>query len=125
MFNPHPSKELNRLFLEKPYQGAPPASAKFLFIGLDANYARAIENHAIYRPVLSYLNDGVDFWKTVGVHHPFLLPSYSGDGVFYHRSFSRIGFTATNSADVSFLELLHVPTCGRSSLTVADLDSDH
>lgn len=30
--------------------------------------------------VVEYLTDGVTFWETHGIHHPFLLKSYKGDG---------------------------------------------
>ena len=65
------------------------------------------------------------FWKRHGVHHPFLLPGYTGDGKRFHRTFSRIGFTPAEANRVSFIELLAVPTAGRSSLVAADLDSAH
>jgi hypothetical protein len=60
-----------------------------------------------------------------GVHHPFLLPHYHGDGRRYHLNFSRIGFSCEYAEQVSFIELLHVPTTGRSKLTPADLDHGH
>jgi hypothetical protein len=75
--------------------------------------------------VLEYHADGVAFWTQHNVHHPFLLPEYRGDGQFYHQSFSKIGFTPSQANQVSFIELLHVPTVGRSRLTVDDLDRAH
>jgi hypothetical protein len=125
MYTLHPSQSLNLLFREKPYQGANPSGAKFLFIGLDANYDAAVENKSIFARLQEYHEDGVAFWRSHQVHHPFLLPQYSGDGQFYHRSFSRIGFKPEHAAQVSFIELLHVPTVGRSELDATDLSSQH
>jgi len=125
MFIAHPSPSLNSLFREKPYQGAAPSEAKFLFIGLDANYDAEVEGKPIFAKLQEYHEDGVAFWRSHQVHHPFLLPHYSGDGRFYHRSFARIGFTPEHAAQVSFIELLHLPTVGRSALVPSDLNSQH
>lgn len=125
MFSAHPSPSLNSLFREKPYQGANPSEAKFLFIGLDANYDAAVEGKPIFKKLQEYHEDGVAFWRNHQVHHPFLLPQYSGDGRLYHRNFSRIGFKPEHAAQVSFIELLHVPTVGRSKLVPADLSNQH
>ena len=125
MFSAHPSSFLNSLFREKPYQGANPSEANFVFIGLDANYDAEIEDKPIFKKLQEYHEDGVAFWRSHQVHHPFLLPEYSGDGRFYHRSFSRIGFQPEHAAQVSFIELLHVPTVGRSKLVPADFSSQH
>ncbi|WP_426189622.1 hypothetical protein [Massilia sp. DWR3-1-1] len=122
MYQPHPSPILKSLFSLKPFQGAEPKSATFLFVGLDANYDEEIELKPIFKDVLSYHENGVKFWNQRGVHHPFLLPQYSGDGHRYHRSFARIGFRPEHATLVSFVELLDFPTVGRSSLTVQDLD---
>jgi hypothetical protein len=125
MYEIHPSRELNASFARRPYQGVEPSSAAYLFIGLDANYDPNIERKAIFPRVLEYHEDGVAFWRRHGVHHPFLLPEYKGDGRRYHKTFARIGFAPKHAALVSFAELLHVPTVGRSRLTPADLDSSH
>ena len=125
MYQPHPSQELNRLFRDRPYQGVDPTLATFLFIGLDANYAPDIEESSVYPSIVEYHKDGSAFWQRHGVHHPFLLRDYHGDGRRYHRAFSRIGFKPEHAALVSFTELLHVPTVGRSKLTPEDLDSSH
>ncbi len=125
MYNSHPSVALNALFAIKPYQGVVPETAKFLFVGLDANYGSQIEHQPIFSKICEYHSDGVAFWRQYGVHHPFLLPEYSGDGQFYHRSFARIGFLPAHANLVSFAELLHVPTVGRNKITVADLDEQH
>jgi hypothetical protein len=125
LFSAHPSHALNKLFADKPYQGVAPDQAEFLFIGLDANYAPDIHLKPIFQRILEYHADGVAFWRKYGVHHPFLLPEYSGDGQFYHRSFARIGFGPQHADLVSFVELLHVPTVGKSALVAADLDASH
>lgn len=125
MYLPHPSRELSALFVQRPFQGVEPAAAVFLFIGLDANYAEDIERSPIFQQVVEYHQDGVAFWHRYGVHHPFLLPQYSGDGQRYHRNFARIGFAPVHAALVSFVELLHVPTFGRNKLVPEDLDSKH
>lgn len=125
MYLPHPSRELQARFLQRPFQGAEPSSATFMFVGLDANYDPSIETSTSYSSILEYHEDGVAFWRGHGVHHPFLLPSYRGDGRRYHLNFSRIGFASSHAHLVSFVELLHVPTVGRSNLSVGDLDSSH
>ena len=125
MYEKHPSSELQRLFRERPYQGADPCTAHFIFLGLDANYAATLELTPTFGSVLEYHRDGVSFWRRYGVHHPFLLPSYRGDGRRYHLNFARIGFTASDADKVCFLELLHVPTIGRSKLDVPDLEDQH
>lgn len=116
---------LNGLFRDRPFQGAVPDQAQFLFIGLDANYAAAIEESPVYASLLEYHGDGVSFWHRHGVHHPFLLPAYRGDGRRYHLNFARIGFRPEDASRVSFVELLHVPTVGRSTLETKDLDPAH
>lgn len=125
MYLPHPSPELNELFAHKPYQGALPEQAKFLFVGLDANYAPQIAYKPIFSKIREYHHDGVEFWRKYKVHHPFLLPEYSGDGQFYHRSFANIGFKPEHAHLVSFIELLHVPTVGQSKLLATDLNQEH
>lgn len=125
MFTPHPSPALNTLFAERPWQGADPLAARFLFIGLDANYAADIESNSIFPALLDYHRDGAAFWRRHGVHHPFLLPQYRGDGLRYHRNFARLGFTAEHAEQVCFIELLHLPTVGRNALRPSDLDSSH
>lgn len=125
MYTAHPSAALNALFAHKPYQGTTPQEATFLFVGLDANYEAEIEHKPIFAKLREYHEDGVSFWRRYRVHHPFLLPQYSGDGQLYHRSFARIGFGPEQAHCVSFIELLHVPTVGRSRLEVADLKAQH
>ncbi|MEO8752013.1 MAG: hypothetical protein ABI624_04975 [Casimicrobiaceae bacterium] len=125
MYELHPSQQLVDLFAEKPYQGASPMSASFLFVGLDANYHPAIGTSPAFSEIVQYHDNGVAFWRDAGVHHPFLLSSYKGDGRRYHRTFARIGFRPEHASLVSFVELLHVPTVGRSQLEVADLSTEH
>jgi len=125
MYATHPGPELNELFAHKPYQGVAPDKAMFLFVGLDANYEPQIERKTIFSKIREYHQDGVTFWRKYGVHHPFLLPEYSGDGQFYHRSFARIGFGPQHADLVSFIELLHVPTVGKSALVTTDLQVSH
>lgn len=125
MYAAHPNAVLNARFIERPFQGVEPRLATFLFVGLDANYAADIEKNAIFERLIEYHDDGVKFWNQHRVHHPFLLPGYDGDGLRYHRTFARIGFQPEQAALVSFMEVLHVPTVGRSKLTTADLDLAH
>ena len=125
MYNIHPSRELNNLFKSKPYQGVEPSLAHFLFIGLDANYQEDIESKEIFKKITDYHEDSVVFWQKYNVHHPFLLSDYRGDGQRYHRNFSKIGFKAEHANQISFVELLHVPTVGRNKLHFTDLDENH
>jgi hypothetical protein len=125
MFQHHPSPILNGHFRRRPYQGVPPDDARFLFIGLDANYAADVEDSPIFSDLLRYHEDGPSFWRKTGVHHPFLLPEYRGDGRRYHRTFAKIGFQPAHADLVSFTELLSCPTVGRSALVPQDLDAQH
>ncbi|MGR4869690.1 hypothetical protein ACIPRI_12580 [Variovorax sp. LARHSF232] len=113
------------MFRAKPYQGAPPESAEFVFVGLDANYDADIESSPAFPRVMEYHKDGIAFWRHHKVHHPFLLADYRGDGRRYHRNFARTGFEPVDACRVSFVELLHIPTVGVSALVAADLDSAH
>jgi hypothetical protein len=125
VFSPHPSSILTEHFRQKPHQGADPLSARFLFVGLDANYAADVEASPIFQSLLQYHSDGPEFWRRTGIHHPFLLPQYKGDGRRYHRTFAKIGFQPSHARLVSFTELLNVPTVGRSTLVASDLDTQH
>jgi hypothetical protein len=122
-YDRHPSEKLNALFTKKPWQGADPMGAKYLFVGLDANYAPNIEHQV--PEIWGYLNDGPNFWHTTGYHHPFRLPKYSGSGDLYHENFEKLGFLKNEAEQVSFIELLHVPTIGTSKLEVEDLCERH
>lgn len=114
----HPSERLVRLFSKKPYQGEDPAKAKILIIGNDANYSQDISRHNFFERILDYHADGVGFWKTTGVHHPFMLVDYPFDrrkgGVRYHLNFSKLNFGSEYADKVSFVELLNVPTIGNT-----------
>ena len=90
IFQKHPSKLLNELYSKKNYQGASPIDTKILFVGRDPNWAADIDSKEMFNLVAEYLNDGVSFWKTHNIHHPFLLPNYKGDGIRYHRVFSKL-----------------------------------
>ena len=119
----HPSERLVTQFKKKPWQGNDPAKAHFLFVGLDANYAPDIER--TLPEIFFYLESSVEFWRVKGVHHPFRLPHYRGSGKKYHDKFAEIGFTPKHAEYVSFIELLHLPTTGVSSLKVSDLSTEH
>ncbi len=119
----HPSTKLVTQFAEKPWQGCNPTAAKFLFVGLDANYGADIETSL--PEVFDYLECGVSFWRNNKIHHPFLLPHYRGSGKKYHEKFAEIGFTTHHAGVVSFIELLHLPTVGTNNLTSEDLSVSH
>lgn len=121
MYQQHPCEKLNALFAKRPYQGASPDVARFIFVGLDANFDLEIESSEIFPEVCSYLEDGVGFWGQYGIHHPFLLPGYRGDGARYHRQFAKIGLDAQRAQEISFIELIDTPTMGRSNLNKDDL----
>jgi hypothetical protein len=125
-YKPHKNAELKEAFAKEPlpYQGADPEKAKCVFIGLDANFDEDIEKSPIFSDVLSYLRNGLKFWRDKGIHHPFLLDAYTGDGRFYHESFACIGFTPEHADCVSFVELLPFPTYGKSDLDADDLKTD-
>ncbi len=76
MYYPHQNNKLNELFSHRPYQGADPVTAQFLFFGLDANYDPNIEEKRCFPEIVSYLADGVRYWKQKGYHHPFRHPDY-------------------------------------------------
>jgi hypothetical protein len=112
-FDKHPSGRLVRAF--KGYQGQEPGAARYLFMGLDANFSETIEHSAIFPEVLQYLSDGVGYWKEKRRHHPFLSPTYcKGSGYRYHYQFSKIGLTPEYADKVSFVELLSCPTYGKT-----------
>lgn len=117
----HASPQLNFYFGRWPYQGADPRPAQYIFIGEDANFAPDIETQPIWPYIVEYLRDGVAFWSKYGVHHPFLLDCYRGEGRSYHAWFSKIFNEptplppATRSA-ISFVELLDRPTTGAGNI---------
>jgi hypothetical protein len=111
-YQKHPSILLNNLYKINNHQGANPNVAKILFIGRDPNWAFDIETMSMFNFVEEYLTDGVSFWKSHNVHHPFLLPGYKGDGKRYHRMFSKLKLDNSYSSEISFLELIGFPTTG-------------
>lgn len=117
----HPSEELQRLFRSQsfPHQGQDPERAVIIIIGLDANYSPEISSkHPFFQRIIEYHSDGVGFWRRHGVHHPFLLPDYplikTTGGVPYHRRVGWMGLNPTLADKISFIELLDVPTTGRT-----------
>jgi len=118
-FQQHTSAEMVDLFNKKPFQGQHPEKAAIIFLSSDANYSPEISNHPFFGKILEYQRDGVAFWEKYKCHHPFLLPDYPFNktkaGVPFHRNFSKIGLTAEYASNISFLELLDIPTIGNKS----------
>jgi hypothetical protein len=113
------------MFMAQPWQGCDPMKARFLFVGLDANYPKNVET--TLPELFDYLNNGVQFWKDgdEGVHHPFLLSRFQGrSGKRYHKRFAEIRFKPVHAELVSFVELLHLPT-EAGELIVEDLSQEH
>jgi len=117
-YDVHPSSELVRLFVAKPFQGQDPSKAKILIIGNDANYSPEISGHVFFSRILDYHSDGILFWQKQKKHHPFMLAEYPFDkkrgGVRYHLNFSKMGFTSEYAECFSFTELLNIPTMGNT-----------
>lgn len=111
-FNIHPSKLLNELYKVKKYQGANPEFAKVLFVGRDPNWHYDVENSPVFTKIEEYLSDGSKFWEKHDFHHPFLDSDYKGDGKKYHRIFSYLNINSKYSNNISFVELIGVPTTG-------------
>lgn len=118
-FQIHTSAEMVSLFQNKPYQGQDPHKAKILFLSSDANYSPEISEHAFFKYILEYQEDGVNFWKKYKVHHPFLLSNYpfhkGKAGVPFHRNFSKLKLSKEYAEQISFIELLDIPTIGNKS----------
>lgn len=112
MFDKHPSKLLNELYSKKNYQGANPVSAKVLFLGRDPNWAVDVESKEMFNLINEYLTDGVTFWETHNIHHPFLLSDYDGNGKKYHKFFAKLNLDKSFSTKISFVELIGFPTTG-------------
>lgn len=131
MYTPHPSDILTQAYTRTPYQGADPEDSRVLFLGTDANFDWGIEGSPIFGQVLNYLENGPRFWRRSGVHHPFLLPGYTGDGKPYHTAFATMGLGSEHADDISFLELLNVPTSkdpsssAKPRLEADDLNPNH
>jgi len=113
-YGKHGSSQLNELFNQKPYQGQNPSKAKFIFVGLDANFAQDIESTEFFPSIKEYLTDGVEFWTKHKRHHPFLLEGYKGDGVTYHKRFAKLNLDSSYADKISFVELLDIPTFGKT-----------
>ncbi|GAA3952558.1 hypothetical protein [Allohahella marinimesophila] len=118
-FREHHSLELRTLFQAKPYQGADPAKAAIVFLSSDANYAPEISEPPFFNYILEYHKDGAAFWMKYGKHHPFLLDQYpfkkTQGGRRFHKTFSKIGLDSRYAEQVSFIELLDIPTIGNKS----------
>ena len=116
----HPSPALRKVFESQhlPHQGQLPSEASVVFFGLDANYSPEISETEFFSRIVEYHEDGVAFWQEHGVHHPFLLNDYplpkNTGGVPYHRKFTHMGLKPEHAPFVSFIELLPVPTTGRT-----------
>lgn len=122
VFGLHCSAKLNEAYRKKYWQGQNPIHSKVIFLGLDANWDRSIEtnNTGIFEEILEYLEDGVSYWKRKGFHHPFLSPTYNRqDGFIYHSRFRKSGITSEYADEISFIELLNIPTYGMSSKSPA------
>lgn len=117
-FGKHPSKKLQEVFSQKPYQIQKPEKAKIIFLGLDANFDKDIEkDECFFNETLKYLKDGVEYWKSnKDFHTPMLNPkcNYKGDGIKYHRNFRKLYFTSKKEDDICFMELLKCCTYGSS-----------
>ena len=117
-YSKHPSITLCDLFKNRPFQGQDPSIAKILFLGLDANFAPTIDKTDYFPLIKEYLEHGVNFWEKYHVHHPFLLPNFpKGDGVTYHKRFAKLKLNANRAKDISFVELLNIPTTGKTNYT--------
>ena len=118
-FAKHPSEQLSKLYRQKPFQGQVPDLAKIIFISSDANYSPEITDHKFFDSILEYHQDGVAFWKKYGVHHPFLLSTFpfnkTSGGRPFHSRFSRLNLDSSYATDISFVELLDIPTIGNKS----------
>lgn len=116
VFGVHTSMILQDLYKQKYWQGQSPEKANVIFLGLDANWDKDIENNKAFDKIVEYLQDGVLFWKRYGVHHPFLLPEYKKKGGYkYHKGFNKLGIIKGYADVVSFVELINIPTYGTST----------
>jgi len=117
MFGKHPSKKLQQVFSQNPYQIQKPEKAKIIFLGLDANYEKDIEqNQPYFKETLKYLENGVEYWKSNGFHTPMLNENFNvKDGKRYHKQFRKLGFSPADANKICFLELLNICTYGSST----------
>lgn len=121
----HPSGQLCALFREQafPHQGQNPHAARIIVVGLDANYSPEISSIGdFFKHIVEYHTDGIRFWEEHRVHHPFLLGNYplnkTTGGVPYHRRFGWMNLGPEFAQHISFVELLDVPTIGRTESSV-------
>lgn len=121
-YQKHPSERLQQLFSDQefPHQGQDPQLAKVIFIGQDANYdPKLTDDHPFLDKIIEYHRDPVTFWNKHNVHHPFLLHEYSSSGLKggyrYHNRFRAMGLRPSLHDQISFIELLDVPTVGSSN----------
>ncbi len=115
-FTLHSSPELVKLFRQQPYQGQDPQQARVVFLSSAANYSRQLSQHRFFRRVLEYHQQPINFWRSTGVHHPFMLKEYPFDrrmeGVPFHCKFASMDLGAELADQISFVELLDVATTG-------------
>lgn len=115
-FGKHPSKQLQNIFINRPYQIQTPEKAKVIFLSLDANWDIDIEKDSNYfNETLRYLSDGVKYWETEKIHTPMLKGYNNGDGTRYHKQFMKLGLNSENAKNICFIELLNVCTYGSST----------
>ena len=115
-FGKHPSKILQEVFSERPFQIQEPEKAKIIFLGLDANLDKNIEqNELFFNEMIGYFRDGINYWKSNRIHTPMLKDTYKGGGKRYHKQFCKLGFSSKNAEDICFLELLNICTYGRTT----------
>lgn len=125
LFGKHCAKGLIEAYQKKYWQCQNPKDAQVIFLGLDANWEKDIESNetGIYNEILNYLDDGVTYWKETRAHHPFLLPNYNkGGGYRYHSNFTKTNISSQYADKVSFVELIGIPTYGRSSKSLSLFD---
>ena len=117
-FGKHPSEEIQKIFSQRPFQIQEPEKAKVIFLGLDANIDKDIEqNKPFFNEFIEYLRYGVKYWENKGFHTPMLVPylNYKGNGVRYHKQFCKLEFSPKHAEDICFLELLNFCTYGKTS----------
>ncbi|MBF0556747.1 MAG: hypothetical protein HQK96_19705 [Nitrospirae bacterium] len=112
-YAPHSNAVLQELFRAGPWQGQEPGQADIIFLGLDANYSHDVDINLI-RP---YHENGVAFWQNHWqehrVHHPFLLPEYTGDGRIFHQRFARMELDSGFATHLSFYRTSSLPNTGK------------
>jgi len=126
---PNGSWQLRDLFWNHGYQGQNPANAEFIFLSLDANWDEDIrqqtaaltdDGRTLLWLAVEYIEDPETFWARRNVHHPLCLVNGNGDGGRFHRRLRQIldlSARPWNSLieKISFVELLELPTYGKST----------